>query len=135
VHRDQLVVHAQALAPGNDALSHGQKEIRPASTAHGQLVDEGILCLSGGHIEAWSPRVSPHLGNADDELAARQFTDGPLPKGYPPFNTQALGGRIFVTYDKIDPVTHREAVGRGIGVVDEFGTDGHLIPGSPPAAP
>lgn len=69
------------------------------------------------------------------KLAARQFTDGRLPKGYLPFNTQALGGRIFVTYDKIDPVTHREAVGRGIGVVDEFGTDGHLIPGSPPAAP
>ncbi|HEX3960866.1 MAG TPA: TIGR03118 family protein [Trebonia sp.] len=129
-----------------------------------------IFATLDGHIEAWSPRVSPHLGNADDvvtvhgaaytglaiaatahgeelfaadfgqgtidvfnsafrrvKLAARQFTDGRLPKGYLPFNTQALGGRIFVTYDKIDPVTHREAVGRGIGVVDEFGTDGHLI--------
>ena len=32
-----------------------------------------------------------------------------------------------MTYDKIDPDTGWEAVGPGIGVVDEFSTDGHLI--------
>jgi uncharacterized protein (TIGR03118 family) len=123
-----------------------------------------------GHIEAWSPRVNAHIGNADDvatvngaaytglavavtahgeelfaadfgkgtvdvfnsrfhrvNIAAWQFTDPRLPAGYLPFNTQALGGRIFVTYDKTDPVTHREAVGAGIGIVDEFSTSGRLI--------
>jgi uncharacterized protein (TIGR03118 family) len=44
-----------------------------------------------------------------------------------PFNTQALNGSIFVTYDKADPATGREAVGPGLGIVDEFSTDGHLI--------
>jgi len=123
-----------------------------------------------GHIEAWSPKVDPLNGAADDvatvpgaaytglaiaatahgeelfaadfgkgivdvfnsafqqvSLAPWQFTDHGLPEGYVPFNTQALDGRIFVTYDKIDPVTHREATGAGIGVVDEFSTSGRLI--------
>lgn len=123
-----------------------------------------------GHIEAWSPTVSPHLGNAADVVIVRgagytglaiaatahgeelfaadfgkgsvdvfdaawhrvtpargQFKDPRLPKGYLPFNTQALGDHLFVTYDKINPVTHRAAVGAGIGVVDEFATSGRLV--------
>jgi len=123
-----------------------------------------------GHIEAWSPKVDPLIGNTEDKvtvpgagytglaiahtrrgerlfaadfvkgsvdvfnsafrqvkLASWQFTDRRLPQGYVPFNAQALGGRIFVTYDRPDPVTHKEGVGAGIGVVDEFSTDGRLI--------
>jgi uncharacterized protein (TIGR03118 family) len=56
-----------------------------------------------------------------------QFRDPRLPRGFKPFNTQALNGNIFVTFDKADPSTGREAVGKGLGVVDEFGTDGRLI--------
>jgi len=61
------------------------------------------------------------------KTARWQFRDPRLPRGYLPFNTQALNGNIFVAYDKADPVTHRQAVGRGLGVVDEFSPDGHLI--------
>jgi uncharacterized protein (TIGR03118 family) len=61
------------------------------------------------------------------KLAAWQFSDPRLPAGYVPFNTQALDGRIYVAYDKPDPATHREGTGAGIGVVDEFSTDGRLI--------
>jgi uncharacterized protein (TIGR03118 family) len=61
------------------------------------------------------------------KTAPWQFRDTRLPRGYLPFNTQALNGNIFVTYDKADPATGREAVGAGLGVVDEFSTDGHLI--------
>jgi uncharacterized protein (TIGR03118 family) len=56
-----------------------------------------------------------------------QFRDPRLPRGFKPFNTQALNGNIFVTFDKADPSTGREAVGKGLGVVDEFSTDGRLI--------
>jgi uncharacterized protein (TIGR03118 family) len=56
-----------------------------------------------------------------------QFRDPRLPRGYLPFNTQALNGNIFVAYDRADRVTHRQAVGRGLGVVDEFSPDGRLI--------
>lgn len=61
------------------------------------------------------------------KTAGWQFRDPRLPRGYLPFNTQALNGDIFVTYDKDDPATWREAVGAGLGVVDEYSTDGHLI--------
>ena len=61
------------------------------------------------------------------KTARWQFRDPRLPRGYLPFNTQTLNGDIFVAYDKADPVTHRQAVGRGLGVVDEFSPDGHLI--------
>jgi uncharacterized protein (TIGR03118 family) len=129
-----------------------------------------IFATLDGHIEAWSPKVDPLIGSAEDKatvpgaaysglaiaatprgerlfaanfaagtidvfdsafhqvsLAAWQFTDPRLPAGYVPFNVQTLDGRIFVAYDKPDPVTHHEGVGAGIGVVDEFGTDGRLI--------
>ena len=61
------------------------------------------------------------------KTAPWQFRDPRLPHGFKPFNTQALNGNIFVTFDKADPSTGREAVGRGLGVVDEFSTDGRLI--------
>ena len=59
--------------------------------------------------------------------AAWQFKDPRLPKGYRAFNAQTLNGNVFVTYDKADPATGREAVGKGLGVVDEFSTNGRLI--------
>jgi uncharacterized protein (TIGR03118 family) len=129
-----------------------------------------IFATLDGHIEAWSPKVDPLIGNAEDKVtqpgagytglaiastrqgdrlfAANfaqgrvdvfnsafkqvktghpQFRDPRLPKGYFPFNTQTLHGDVFVTYDKKDPATGRQAVGQGLGVVDEFSTSGHLI--------
>ena len=129
-----------------------------------------IFATLDGHIEAWSPKVDPLIGNTEDKVtvpgagytglaiattkqgdrlfaadfakgtvdvfdstfkqvktAPWQFRDARLPRGYLPFNTQALNGDIFVTYDKADPATGREAVGPGLGIVDEFSTDGHLI--------
>jgi uncharacterized protein (TIGR03118 family) len=61
------------------------------------------------------------------KTASWQFRDARLPKGYMPFNTQTLDGHIFVTYDKVDAASGREAVGKGLGVVDEFDTNGRLI--------
>jgi uncharacterized protein (TIGR03118 family) len=129
-----------------------------------------IFATLDGHIEAWSPKVDPRIGNTEDKVTVPgagytglaiattkqgdrlfaadftkgtvdvfdsafhqvktdpwQFRDARLPRGYMPFNTQALNGDIFVTYDKADPATGREAVGPGLGIVDEFSADGHLI--------
>ena len=129
-----------------------------------------IFATLDGHIEAWSPRVDPLIGNAEDKvtvpgagytglaiaptgqgdrlfaadflkgtidvfdsafdqvkMASWQFADPRLPKGLRPFNVQALNGRIFVTYDIVDPATGFEGTGRHVGVVDEFTADGHLI--------
>jgi uncharacterized protein (TIGR03118 family) len=59
--------------------------------------------------------------------ASWQFRDPRLPHGFKPFNTQALNGNIFVTYDKANQATGRQAVGPGLGIVDEFSPAGRLI--------
>jgi uncharacterized protein (TIGR03118 family) len=55
------------------------------------------------------------------------FSDPWLPKGYSPFGIQAAGGYVFVTYAKVDPKTGDEQKGRGLGIVDEYSTDGVLL--------
>lgn len=54
------------------------------------------------------------------------FKDFFLPQGYAPFNVQQLNGNVFVTYAKPDPKTH-EAVGKGLGFVDEFTPEGRFV--------
>jgi uncharacterized protein (TIGR03118 family) len=61
------------------------------------------------------------------KTASWQFRDAHLPKGYLPFNTQTLNGNVFVTYDKTDAKTGREAVGKGLGVIDEYTPDGRFV--------
>ncbi len=55
------------------------------------------------------------------------FRDFFLPRSFHPFNVQALGGNIFVAFAKVDPKTGRNAVGRGLGAVDEFTADGKFV--------
>jgi len=56
-----------------------------------------------------------------------RFHDRHLPKGYSPFGIATLQGNLFVAYAKVDPVTHRNAVGKGLGFVDEFTPEGRLV--------
>jgi uncharacterized protein (TIGR03118 family) len=90
-----------------------------ASTSHG---DELFAANFGqGKVDVFDSTFK------QVKTAPWQFRDSRLPRGFKPFNTQALNGNVFVTFDKADPSTGREAVGNGLGVVDEFSTDGRLI--------
>ena len=55
------------------------------------------------------------------------FTDTSLPHGYAPFNVQALGGNVFVTFALQDPAGKFDVPGAHHGFVDEFDAQGHLI--------
>jgi uncharacterized protein (TIGR03118 family) len=55
------------------------------------------------------------------------FRDSRIPKGYGPFNVQALGDHLFVAYAKVDAKTGDEIAGHGLGFVDEFTADGKLV--------
>jgi uncharacterized protein (TIGR03118 family) len=57
----------------------------------------------------------------------KQFTDVRLPTGYAPFGIQAINGNIFVTFAKQDADREDDVAGQGLGFVDEFDTNGHLI--------
>jgi uncharacterized protein (TIGR03118 family) len=55
------------------------------------------------------------------------FVDPKLPHNYSPFGIQAIGGDIYVTYAKQDEAGDEEIQGPGLGFVNVFDPDGHLI--------
>jgi uncharacterized protein (TIGR03118 family) len=55
------------------------------------------------------------------------FRDSHLPSGFAPFNIQALGGRLYVAFAKQDREGTDEVAGRGLGFVDVFDANGHLL--------
>jgi uncharacterized protein (TIGR03118 family) len=55
------------------------------------------------------------------------FSDPNIPKGWAPFNIQALGQNLFVTYAQQDKAKKDEIAGGGLGYVDEFTPDGKLV--------
>src|SRR5262249_36395254 len=56
------------------------------------------------------------------------FIDPTLPAGFLPYNVQALGGQLYVTYAKIDVTTGDPLAGAGLGVVDVFNAHRTLSP-------
>lgn len=59
-------------------------------------------------------------------LGATAFKDPHLPKGYAPFNVQAIGDKIYVTYAKQDKEKIDEVAGPGRGFVTAYTTSGVL---------
>jgi uncharacterized protein (TIGR03118 family) len=63
---------------------------------------------------------------APASLGANAFRDRLLPKGYAPFNVQAIGDTLYVTFAKQDDTKFDEVAGAGRGFVDAFTTAGVL---------
>src|SRR6202012_1345400 len=57
----------------------------------------------------------------------KAFTDPKIPKGWAPFNIQALGTNLFVTYAKQDAAKKNDVPGGGQGYVDEYNATGALV--------
>lgn len=55
------------------------------------------------------------------------FVDHHIPTGFAPFNVQAIGNNVFVTYAKQDAARHDDVAGPGNGFVDEFNSQGMLL--------
>jgi uncharacterized protein (TIGR03118 family) len=55
------------------------------------------------------------------------FADPKIPKGWAPFNVQALNGNLFVTYAQQDKSGKASVAGGGLGYVNEFTPDGTLV--------
>jgi len=55
------------------------------------------------------------------------FSDPKIPKGWAPFNIQALNGNLFVTYAQQDKTGKFDVAGGGLGYVDEYTPDGVLV--------
>jgi uncharacterized protein (TIGR03118 family) len=61
------------------------------------------------------------------EVEGKEFSDPNLPAGYSPFNIQAIDGKLYVMYAKVDPVEGEEETGDGLGYVDIFNPNGTLV--------
>jgi uncharacterized protein (TIGR03118 family) len=65
--------------------------------------------------------------NFHPTTVAGGFHDASIPAGYAPFNIQAIGGDLYVTYALQDAAKHDDVAGMGHGYVDEFDMNGNLI--------
>jgi uncharacterized protein (TIGR03118 family) len=69
-----------------------------------------------GRIDVWDNTFAPVI---------MRFKDEHIPSGYAPFNIQAVGSWLYVTYAKVGP-DGQDQPGPGNGYVDVFNTDGSL---------
>jgi uncharacterized protein (TIGR03118 family) len=60
------------------------------------------------------------------KLSEERFDDDRIPSGFAPFNIQAIGKNLFVTYAKQNAEKHDDVAGPGLGFVDVFGPSGKL---------
>jgi uncharacterized protein (TIGR03118 family) len=71
-----------------------------------------------GKIAVWDKNFDP--------VDNMPFSDGSIPDGYAPFNIQAVGDWLYVTYAKVADDGEEEA-GVGKGFVSIFNTDGSFV--------
>jgi uncharacterized protein (TIGR03118 family) len=73
-------------------------------------------------------RIDVFDGNFASVQVPGGFADPRLPKSFAPFGIQAIGGDIYVTYAKQEsPGSDEEEKGPGLGFVNVFDAQGHLI--------
>lgn len=60
-------------------------------------------------------------------ISEEAFEDDQLPRGFAPFNVQAVGPNIYVTYAKQDAARHDPVGGAGFGFVNVFSRHGKLL--------
>jgi len=84
----------------------------------------GHTLLYAANFSAGTIDVYDTSFNLVTTLPAGAFTDPSLPKGYAPFNVQAIGNKIYVTYAKQDDTMHDDVSGPHHGFVNVFNLDG-----------
>lgn len=55
------------------------------------------------------------------------FVDAMLPPGFAPFGIQAINGNLYISYAKQDEDAEDDVQGAGLGYVDVFDPNGHMI--------
>jgi uncharacterized protein (TIGR03118 family) len=76
------------------------------------------------------PREAPEHGSFDDDHSGtddQPFEDNQLPGNYVPFNVQAIGNDVVVTFALHQQGSPVETDGPGFGFVDIFTSDGRLL--------
>ena len=109
-------------AAGNDAILIKDNSATSVYTGMAIGVSNGANYIyasdfRSGKIDVWDKSFNP---------VDMSFKDPWLPKGYSPFNIQAVGEWLYVLYAKVGP-DGRDEKGVGKGVVSIFKTDGSFV--------
>lgn len=68
------------------------------------------------------------LDNAYHKVSlSGSFVDPNLPANYAPYNIANVGGKLYVEYAKVDPVTHIPSTQNNQGIVSVFNTNGQFV--------
>jgi uncharacterized protein (TIGR03118 family) len=81
--------------------------------------------VSRGTVDVFDSTFKPYTFPAG-EFEAEPFTDDLLPVNYSPYNVQAIGQNIVVTYAYVPPGSGFPMAGSGLGYVDVYWPDGQL---------
>ena len=107
---------ARTVASGQNAIYKG---LAIAQTRQGQRLY--ATDFHNASVDVYDSAFRPV------SLGRGAFTDRSLPRGFAPFNAQTIGRRIVVTYAKQDADRKDDVAGAGLGYVDVYTTNGHLV--------
>jgi uncharacterized protein (TIGR03118 family) len=78
-------------------------------------------------VELTGEHTDRNASDDDDRSSENSFVDENLPRGYVPFNVQAIGNDIVVTYALHEEGARFETDGPGLGFVDLYSSTGRLL--------
>jgi uncharacterized protein (TIGR03118 family) len=117
-------------APGVD-LTHAIRVID--NSAKTGAVYKGLALSAGGSgsllyaADFHNNRIDVFDSTFNPVKLTGSFTDPTIPMGFGPFGVQAIQGDIYVSYAKQDAQKHDDVKGKGLGFVNVFDPNGHLI--------
>ena len=114
-----------------------RRRARGGCRPHAGVDDESVckgaaIAATGGNSFLYAAdfshgSIDVFKGAAAAANLSGSFADASLPAGFAPFNVQALGGSLYVSYAQQDPTSPDEVDGAGLGFVDRFDLQGHLL--------
>jgi uncharacterized protein (TIGR03118 family) len=125
VNEDGAIVGYNKHVSANGIVAHD-------SSDEGNIYKGDALATSGGKTYLYATdfhgaRVEVYDSHFNDADLKGNFKDPKLPKNYAPFNIALYEGHLFVTYAHRPAGAHDEDHGPGLGLIDEYNTNGTFV--------
>jgi len=115
------------------AWSGGTSAVQKVDNSGAGSVYKGLALANNGSgnflyaTDFHNNAINVYDKNFNPVTLSGSFTDPTLPAGYAPFNIEASGGMLYVTYAVQDADRHDDVAGPGHGILDVFDTNGNFV--------
>jgi uncharacterized protein (TIGR03118 family) len=110
---------------GNGAVYKGATIAQMAAAGPSFLY---VANFRSARVEVYDTNFAPvNLDEKGDRDNDGAFQDHEIPRGFAPFNVQAVNGSLYVTYAKQNSEKHDDFDAPGLGFVDKFSSTGKLL--------